>query len=73
MNNLKLIKVNFAGAEVLTREQLRQVTGGGSSQCGNYPNCTTSACVAQSGPCMGQSGTCGTTSATQSCTCAVVC
>lgn len=72
MNNLRLIKVNFAGAEVLTREQLKQI-GGGGPQCGSYPNCTTDPCRATSGPCMGKTGTCGRTSATQSCTCGVIC
>lgn len=75
MNNLKLIKVNFAGAKVLTREQVREVTGGGNlRQCGIYPLCLNgTTCFATSGPCEGQMGTCGTTSINQTCTCAVVC
>jgi len=73
MNNPKLIKVNFAGAEVLTREQLKKVTGGNASGCGTYPNCTTNSCVASSGPCQGQTGTCAKVTAAEACRCAVVC
>lgn len=58
MNNLKLIKVNFAGAKILTREQLREVMGGDdgslANQCGTYPNCLNgTTCIVQ-----GQNGTC---------------
>lgn len=83
MRKLTLNKVDFAGAEVLTRNQLKNVmggnepgTGGGGgegNQCGTYPNCSTGSCTAKSGDCKGQTGTCGRTSSTSSCSCAVVC
>ena len=72
MKNIELIKVNFAGAEVLTREQLKRIKGRGS-QCGSYPNCTAAPCVATSGPCKDLPGTCGKTIPTQTSTFAVVC
>lgn len=82
MRKLTLNKVRFAGAEVLTRDQLKNVMGGnvmftdgegGTGQCGTYPNCSTNSCTARSGPCEGYSGTCGKTVTTKSCSCGVIC
>jgi hypothetical protein len=36
MKNLTLNKINFAGAEVLSREQMKKVMGGGSPGNGSY-------------------------------------
>lgn len=62
MKKLKLSELNLSGAEVLTRDQLKNVLGGGTNMittgggnCGTVNNCS-------SGPCTfkdGGSGTCG--------------
>jgi len=39
MKKLKLQKLNLESSEVLSREQLKNVIGGGSAYCGTLPRC----------------------------------
>lgn len=76
MEKLKLSTVNFAGAEVLTREQLKKIMGSGTytGDCGTYPNCsTTNPCVSTVPPCKDVAGTCAKITVNSKCGCAVVC